>query len=382
MLPDNDPPPSDGWSDAPDSPSDPNAAAAANLTPERIQAVLDARNRHVPNFINMVYGDAPKLHHTIITKNLQNFQSQVLRSRPLTDDEIGALADHWSASANIALTAKPFVWSLAVFLAWRGRARFRFPFWQPKWVNTSPDVFPTISRPILQGKAARVAWHTARFGVYAVMCNWFVTPFFLSYAGVRATVSISSDPRLQEAVKESVKDIQAQRTINHMQRRTGQIPTQFPPAQREQNEDQGAEHPTESSDSWGGRTSDSPLASRFSETGHSQITRDAPQERASQPEPYTTGTYQPRRPAASTAVPSEPSSWDKDPVLEELEGSDEEDDASPVAPSARSQEAKRQRAERSRRPAPPPSDDGVSAWDRLRERAQAEKNDDEPTRRR
>ncbi|CAI4219898.1 unnamed protein product [Parascedosporium putredinis] len=291
-------------------PSDPNADPAANLTPERIQAVLDARNRHVPNFINMVYGDAPKLHHTIITKNLQNFQSQVLRSRPLTDDEIGALADHWSASANIALTAKPF----------------------PKWVNTSPDVFPTISRPMLQGKAARIAWHTARFGVYAVMCNWFVTPFFLSYAGVRATVSISSDPRLQEAVKES-------------------------------NEDQEGEHSTESSDSWGGRTSDSPQASRFSETGHSQTTRDAPQERASQPDPYT---YQPRRSAAAAAAaPSEPSSWDKDSVLEELEGSDEEDNASPGAP-----------------PRSPPSDDGVSAWDRLRERAQAEKNDDEPTRRR
>ncbi|PKS11548.1 hypothetical protein jhhlp_003313 [Lomentospora prolificans] len=375
-MPSSDTSPSDSWEDTLD-PSDPNAPSP--ITPERVQSVLESRNRHVPAFINMIYGDAPKLHRTIITKNLQNFQAQVLRTRALTDDEVGALADHWSASANIALTAKPFVWAMTLFLTWRGRARFRFPFWQPKWVNTAPEVFPTISRPILNGRAATFAWHASRLAVYAVFCNWFVTPFFLSYAGVRATVGISSDPRLQEAVKESVKDVQMQRRINHMQRRTGKIPTRFPPEQQDQAEQSGDHSQEGGSESWGSRDIQSPQASHLPEPSGTQRW-NVPQKETSQPQqsqPYTTGTYQPRQ-SPKIPQPSEPSTWEEDPILGEIE----EDDASPVAPSARAQEVRRQRAERAPRRHAPPPDDGISAWERLRERAQSERNDDDPNRRR
>ncbi|KAL2110246.1 hypothetical protein VUR80DRAFT_1434 [Thermomyces stellatus] len=357
-------PPDDGWTDG--AASDPNAIQP--FTPERVQSILDSRNKHPASFLSLFYGDAAKTYRAVITKNLESFQTQVLRHRPLTDEEIGALTDHWGASANVALTAKPAAFAIALFLAWRGRARFRFPFWQPKWVNTGPDVFPNFSNPLLHGRNARFAWHTSRLTAYGLLCHYFVTPFFLSYAGVRATVSISSDPRLQEAVKESVKDLQAQKRINHMQRRTGRIPTQFPPQEQGGQADQSGT--ASGSGGWGDQDDASPQNPRYQ--GNDLQNWDGPRGDSTGISPQTPRTYGTLRPQQQTPPPSSPSenpAWGDDPILQEL------DDASPVAPAAQAQDAPKRPQRQTRRP-PPPSEDGVSAWDRIREQAQSERNDD------
>lgn len=361
-------PPDDAWASDAGDPNNP----IPNFTTERVQSILESRNRHPPSFLSLFYSDPAKTYAAVITKNLQSFQTQVLRSRALTHDEIAALTDHWGASANVALTAKPAALTLALFLAWRGRGRFRFPFWQPKWVDTSPDVFPRISRPMLSGKWARVAWHSSRLAAYGLMCNWLVTPFFLSYAGVRATVSISSDPRLQEAIKESVKDIQAQKRINHMQKRTGKIPTQFPPQEQAgQAEKTGA---GARSGGWGDVDDASPQSAGYqADTQRWDTPRGGSSGSGSQiPESYNSPRSQDQ--AKPTPSASENPAWRDDPILEEL------DDASPVAPTAQTQDTQKRPQRQPRRRPPPPPEDGVSAWERLREQAQSQQNDDDPKR--
>lgn len=336
------------------------------FTTERVQSILDSRNSHPSSMLSLFYSDPAKTYRAVITKNLDSFQTQVLRNRPLTDDEVGALTDHWGTSANVALVGKPAAFAVALFLAWRGRGRFRFPFWQPKWVNTSPDVFPNFMNPLLQGRPARFAWHTGRLFSYTLLCSWVVTPLFLSYAGVRATVSISSDPRLQEAIKESVKDLKAQKTINHMQKRAGKAPTQFPP------QEQGGQPGQSATGATGGGWEDdaSPQSTRYQGNEAPRWGSSGADATGTSPQaPRTYGTPRPQQQTPSPPSSSERSGWGEDSILEEL------DDASPISPSSQAQDAPKRPQKQTRRP-PPPSEDGVSAWDRVREQAQSEQNDD------
>ncbi|SPO05038.1 uncharacterized protein DNG_07723 [Cephalotrichum gorgonifer] len=352
---------SDDWADG-SSPGDSHA-----ITPERVQSVLDARGHHPFFFHSLAYSDPASMHRMIITRNLQSFQSKVLRHRPLTDQEVEALTDHWSPSANVALSARPSVIALSLFLAWRGRARFRFPFWQPKWETTSPDVFPSLKYQILNGAAARIAWHTSRLAVYAAVCNWLVPPVFLSYAGVRAAVGISSDPRLKDAVKESVKDIEAQRRINHLHR-TGRAPAQLPT--EGQTARTGENSPaTSRTVGWQTEQEEASPQSTRSQADDSQSWGIPQGDAVKTSLPRTYGTPGSQRQAPSPPSIRESDSWaTDDPVFDEI------DDASPVAPAARAAETRRQ--PQPRRPPPAQSDDGVSAWERLRENAQARQNDD------
>lgn len=354
-------PPDGGWTD------EASASTTQSFSPERVQSILDSRNSRPSSFLSLFYGDSAKTYRAVITRNLQSFQSQVLRNRPLTDQEIGALTDHWGASANVALTGKPAAMAVALFFAWRGRGRFRFPFWQPKWVNTAPDVFPNFSNPLLQGRRARFAWHTGRLAAYGLVCSYLVTPLFLSYAGVRATVSISSDPRLQEAIKESVKDIKAQKTINHMQKRTGKVPTQFPPQER------GGQPSQSAAGAAGGGWGDDASPQSTSYQGNEPQKWDSPREDSPgsySQAPRTYGNPRPQQQAPPPPPASENPAWGgDDSILEEI------DEASPVAPAAQPRETPKRPQKQSRRP-PPPSEDGVSAWERVREQAQSEQNDD------
>lgn len=366
-------PPDDGWA----SNAGPHEAPMP-FTTERVQSILESQNKHPSSYLTLFYNDPTKTYGAVITKNLNSFQTQVLRKRALTDTEVTALTDHWGTSANVALTAKPAALLLTAFLAYRGRARFRFPFWQPKWINTSPDIFPTIAQPLVTGRGARVAWHTLRIVTYGALCNWLVTPFFLSYAGVRATVSISSDPRLQDAIKESVKDIQAQKKINHLQKRSGQTPTEFPP------QEQGGQTGSGSAGAprakgWSRQDDASPQSGAYDDASPQASTyQSSGSQRWDTPQGGAQGTaasraYGTSRPQNQTQSPPEPErspAWGDDSILADL------DDGSPVAPTARAQETQQRPQKPARRQPPPPSEDGVSAWERLRQQAQSEKSDD------
>ncbi|KAJ6441031.1 mitochondrial import inner membrane translocase subunit Tim17 family protein [Purpureocillium lavendulum] len=182
------------------------------FSPERVQSILDARRQHPTPFLSLFWLDPAKYYCAAITIGLEAFQTQV-PSRALTSDEIGAVTDHIGTYVNTVLASRPVGMAVALFLAWRGRASFRFPFWQPKWVNTSPDVFPSIARPLLSGKTARFAWHSSRLVTYGVLCEG-VVPFSVAvYAQVRCHSGISSDPRMQEAFRVSAPYIDPLKNI-------------------------------------------------------------------------------------------------------------------------------------------------------------------------
>lgn len=366
-------PPDDGWA----SNAGPHEAPMP-FTTERVQSILESQNKHPSSYLTLFYNDPTKTYGAVITKNLNSFQTQVLRKRALTDTEVTALTDHWGTSANVALTAKPAALLLTAFLAYRGRARFRFPFWQPKWINTSPDIFPTIAQPLVTGRGARVAWHTLRVVTYGALCNWLVTPFFLSYAGVRATVSISSDPRLQEAIKESVKDIQAQKKINHLQKRSGQTPTEFPHQEEGGQAGSGSagapgakgwSRQDDASPQSGAYDDASPQASTYQSSGSQRW--DTPKGGAQEtPASRAYGTSRPQNQTQPPPEPERSAAWGDDSILADL------DDGSPVAPTARAQETQQRPQRPARRQPPPASEDGVSSWERLRQQVQSEKSDD------
>ncbi|PWI75690.1 hypothetical protein PCL_06348 [Purpureocillium lilacinum] len=183
-----------------------NSTAIPAFTPSRVQSILTSRNQHPPPFLSLFYLNTATIYCAAITDSLDAMQTQVLPSRALTDDEIGALADHMGATTSIVLASRPAILATTLLLAWRGRATFRFPFWQPKWVKTSQDVFPSIAQPWLRDeKTARLAWHASRVVTYGVLC-YLAVPFpLVTYAHVRGTQGIASDPRLQEIFAESVQ---------------------------------------------------------------------------------------------------------------------------------------------------------------------------------
>lgn len=178
------------------------SSAVPAFTPEKVQSILDARGFRPPFFLSLFYLDPAKFYLESIADGLNAVHARYLPVRALTNDEIGALADDMAESITTALAHRPASMAVALFLTWRGHARFCFPFWQPKWVNTSPDVFPSLRSPFLHNKAARVAWHTSRLATYGALSYLVVPAFFGAYVQLKGTRDIANDPRLQALFEE------------------------------------------------------------------------------------------------------------------------------------------------------------------------------------
>ncbi|KAM0331663.1 hypothetical protein ACHAQA_003342 [Verticillium albo-atrum] len=130
------------------------------------------------------------------TKKVAGSVSQKL-SRPVTQEEVASLTVVSTRDAVIHSLKLPIGLSMAAVIAYNGRAKFRFPFWQPKWVKTSPHVFPSLRQPAFTGRPALYMWHMARFVSYSIVCDMFVGSFLHSYASVSNFASMATDPQLK-----------------------------------------------------------------------------------------------------------------------------------------------------------------------------------------
>ncbi|KZL84994.1 hypothetical protein CI238_04075 [Colletotrichum incanum] len=122
--------------------------------------------------------------------------------RQPTQEEVNVLCHIAYKEAQTAAWAVPVSVVLAAALTWTGRGTYRFPFFQPKFVKFSPDVFPTAKAPYLQGRLANRMWHNTRFIAYFAASSLAVAPFIGSYATSVAIATAQRDERLNQFRKD------------------------------------------------------------------------------------------------------------------------------------------------------------------------------------
>ncbi|OAA62628.1 hypothetical protein SPI_04168 [Niveomyces insectorum RCEF 264] len=129
--------------------------------------------------------------------------------RTLTPDETQVVA----AQAAKAVVTLSYETPLLLGTTWlyekKGRATFRFPFFQPG-PQFNPDVFPAARLTLLRGPTARMAWHVVRGSLYAGLTHWVLRSLFMSYAMAVKSVEFERDPRLAD-LRASVKQAMAAR---------------------------------------------------------------------------------------------------------------------------------------------------------------------------
>ncbi|KAG7105700.1 hypothetical protein HYQ45_006602 [Verticillium longisporum] len=130
------------------------------------------------------------------TKRVAGSISQKL-SRPITQEEVASLTTISARDVVIHSLKLPIGLTMAAVIAYNGRAKFRFPFWQPQWVKTSPHVFPSLHQQVLKGQAAHYAWHMSRFVAYYFFCDLAVGSFLHSYANISNFAAMTMDPQLK-----------------------------------------------------------------------------------------------------------------------------------------------------------------------------------------
>ncbi|ROT34846.1 hypothetical protein SODALDRAFT_329046 [Sodiomyces alkalinus F11] len=143
--------------------------------------------------------------------------------RPPTQAEVDAIGEIVT-KLIAARSLKPICnISLAAFLAYRTRKVMGFPFWKPKFVLTSPNVFPTLQNPVFTGTRAKRAWHIARFSAYYVVAHFFVVTGLSMYTQAMLMQKFAGDPRLKETFEE-LKGLQEIDSVIRMrQRRVRQL---------------------------------------------------------------------------------------------------------------------------------------------------------------
>ncbi|KAL2755937.1 hypothetical protein ACRALDRAFT_1064069 [Sodiomyces alcalophilus JCM 7366] len=143
--------------------------------------------------------------------------------RPPTQAEVDAIGDIVT-KLIAAKTLKPVCnISLAAFLAYRTRRVMGFPFWRPKFVLTSPNVFPSLQNPVFTGARAKRAWHTARFAAYYVVSHFAVVTGLGIYAQGMLMRKFAGDPRLKETFEELKGQHEMESVIRMRQRRVRQL---------------------------------------------------------------------------------------------------------------------------------------------------------------
>ncbi|WYZ35539.1 hypothetical protein EsH8_X_000186 [Colletotrichum jinshuiense] len=122
--------------------------------------------------------------------------------RQPTQQEVDVLCQIAYKEAQTAAWAIPLSIGLSAYLTFRGRATYRFPFFQPKFDKFSPDVFPAAAAPYLQGRLANRMWHNLRFVSYFAGVSICVGPFIGSYATSVAIATAARDDRLGQFRKD------------------------------------------------------------------------------------------------------------------------------------------------------------------------------------
>ncbi|KAM7198878.1 hypothetical protein V8F20_005945 [Naviculisporaceae sp. PSN 640] len=253
-----------------------------------------------------------------------------LAGRPLTEEEANRVGEHSANRCRATTHYTPMWTSATAYLWWKGKDKFRFPFYTPK-----PGLLEGLSKRFLSPIGVKMThapliWHTLRLVAYSQVTSWVIAIFFVAGPTAIFAGGIASDKNLQglnTELAERAKGLQRQRRMG--------LPTA--PAEDAQSPIKD-DAPAPITEQWGQTTTES---------------REQPQQ-PQQPQ----GLWRPQQPARARPPPQQP---EPEPRYSDENEDDPFDDASPVAPSAR-----RQNLDAS-------TPVGGSAWTRLRTKAFVER---------
>lgn len=228
--------------------------------------------------------------------------------RRFTDTEMQAFAEHLLDGVNRGVAYKWGITVLASIMTLRGVKTFRFPFFTPQ---TSGPLSPFTGPP-----PVRAMWHMARFGAYYMACRFSLVPFAEVSNGITCLGSMKKDPRLADVMRENAA--LGDHSFGNPNDPWSASPTSHrrpPPSPHDITE----------------------------QTSYGEDDSVAVQAQAAWSAPRQA------QPSQDAGLPERSDKWDTFP--------DDIDDASPVAPSAGN--------------SPDDFQDGVSAWDRIRQQSQS-----------
>ncbi|KAK3901110.1 hypothetical protein C8A05DRAFT_16662 [Staphylotrichum tortipilum] len=320
------PDPGDGPPDRPTSLTD-----VATILPNRRLSINNGQAERAMKLLSVPFDTLPQLPffaplagHTATWQKreiaLLLVESSVAINRFVTPEEADTLAFYRSNACATVAWVSPVYITAASYLAYRRRATYRFPFYSPKPASFNPAIFPHRTMPFFTGQIAERTWHLLRFTAYAAVSKFVVAGVIGLVAQANYLMGMMSDPRL-ERLRQEVKE---RRDMAQQQQQQQEEELQQLQGQRQEGQPQ----------EW-----------QQQEPQKAQIQQQQPQR---QP--------QPRPPQPN------PNTYDDDDSFLF-------DDATPVAPAQRPAP---QYPTPSRPRAAPPASDGVSAWERIRQRARAE----------
>jgi hypothetical protein len=352
------------------------------ITPARVAEHL-ARQRRGPGLpfrlMNTWRGRGrpalPRFAH-IVAVGCQDMQRAV--AHPLSEEELGAIVQHFAVGANILSAGEIVGWAVPVALITMtggGLRTIRVPFYTPRVVFHQYPPRPAFVRKMgwayggVKGAAkvtvirSWIPWlglQGGRLLIYKWATGIAVNAFFQSFFGMRTFAHIKADERLSKVKKELTDRATRKREEMVRSARGVAVGSEASPRQR----DEGP--PSAGADGWRRRrrgVDDLAPATEMATPDGSEFHNKGAEgsNTAGQFGRDDAGSKKPREDAASSA-------WGADPIVQNLL---DDDDASPVAPSARSQLLTRAQG-RQATPKPQGRGDDVStsAWDQVRRQAQ------------
>lgn len=114
--------------------------------------------------------------------------------RRFSDTETQALTEHFVSSIHTMLVWKWTMTGLAVYMTYRGRKTWRFPFFKPKMDGRL--------NPVTGGPQVKIMWHSARFAAYYGAIWVFGEPVFQGANFMRYRAAMEQDPRLTALMRD------------------------------------------------------------------------------------------------------------------------------------------------------------------------------------
>jgi hypothetical protein len=160
-----------------------------------------------------LWGYTGKTRDQVVRKRYQREleSAQKIIKRPITEDEAKAIA-YWS---NRELAILGYVLPIGVaggsYRWYKTMDSWKFPFWKPS-ETFNPNVlkFPGLGQ-MLSGSAARIWWHTLRFGSYSAVGVLLAGFFMSSYSTSVAAVGRMQDPRYKSIIDEMKSMVKEER---------------------------------------------------------------------------------------------------------------------------------------------------------------------------
>ncbi|KIW86176.1 hypothetical protein Z517_01571 [Fonsecaea pedrosoi CBS 271.37] len=157
--------------------------------------------------------------------------SENVVQRPVTQQEAEALT-YWTSRRLLYGSVATFASSaFGFYLAYRGRAKMKFPFVSAKPLERY-NKFPLQQMPLITGQLAQTAWQVTRYIIWIELCFLVGTPVVGALGSFSAATGMATDPRTQGLIQ-----AMRERGRGDMNRTLSNIPMEWP--QQPQGQDDG-----------------------------------------------------------------------------------------------------------------------------------------------